>query len=82
MALCRRRHAYMATRLDYRAALVGLLASLAAGKALGQTDKPRFVVLLDNSTSMTENLDVPAIQTHGPVVIYMARPSSSSRARV
>jgi hypothetical protein len=34
-----------------------------AGQGWAQTDKPRFVILLDNSTSMTENL--AGVQTHG-----------------
>jgi MYXO-CTERM domain-containing protein len=38
---------------------------LVAGTAVAQTDKPRFIILLDNSTSMTEDLSAPAVQTHG-----------------
>ena len=55
----------MLTRLGNRAALVALAGVLVAGPALAQTDKPRFIILLDNSTSMTENLASPALQTHG-----------------
>jgi MYXO-CTERM domain-containing protein len=36
---------------------------LAAGRARAQTDKPRFIILLDNSTSMTQNL--VGVETHG-----------------
>ena len=40
------------------------LASLfVAGRGWAQTDKPRFVILLDNSTSMTQNL--AGVETHG-----------------
>jgi hypothetical protein len=53
------------TRPGIRAVLLPLSVSCIAGTAFGQTDKPRFVILLDDSTSMTENLDAPAIQTHG-----------------
>ena len=55
----------MVTRYAYRAGLLALAGVLVAGSALAQTDKPRFIILLDNSTSMTENLASPAIQTHG-----------------
>jgi hypothetical protein len=44
---------------------LALAGALVAGRASAQTDRPRFVILLDNSTSMTENLASPAIQTHG-----------------
>jgi hypothetical protein len=53
------------TKLGTRAALLALAGVLVAGRALAQTDKPRFIILLDNSTSMTENLASPAMQTHG-----------------
>jgi len=62
-AECRRRHAQVASRPGNRAALLALAALLAGGRAWAQTDKPRFVILLDNSTSMTQNL--AGVQTHG-----------------
>jgi hypothetical protein len=55
----------VATRLGNSAALLGLVGLLFAGRARAQTDRPRFIILLDNSSSMTENLASPAIQTHG-----------------
>ena len=42
-----------------RATLLVLASLFAAGAASAQTDKPRFVILLDNSSSMTENLSSP-----------------------
>jgi hypothetical protein len=39
------------------------VAFFVAGRGWAQTDKPRFVILLDNSTSMTQNL--AGVQTHG-----------------
>ena len=55
----------MVTRLGKGPALLALAGVLLAGRARAQTDKPRFVILLDNSSSMTENLASPVIQTHG-----------------
>ena len=46
----------MRTGADKRAALVALAVLLVAGTGWAQTDRPRFVILLDNSASMTENL--------------------------
>ena len=62
-AVCRRRYPTVATRLGKSAILVALSAFLVAGRGWAQTDKPRFVILLDNSTSMTENL--AGVETHG-----------------
>jgi MYXO-CTERM domain-containing protein len=45
--------------------LFGLASVVLARGAHAETDKPRFILLLDNSTSMTENLGSPALQTHG-----------------
>ena len=59
----RRRHSTVASRPGKSAALVALAAFLVAGKGWTQTDKPRFVILLDNSTSMTQSL--AGVQTHG-----------------
>ena len=42
---------------------MALATILVAGQGWAQTDKPRFVILLDNSTSMTQNL--AGTQTHG-----------------
>jgi hypothetical protein len=53
----------VASRLGKRAALGALSVLWWAGNAYAQTDKPRFVILLDNSTSMTQNL--AGQQTHG-----------------
>jgi len=53
------------TRLGKGPALLAVVGVLLAGRAWAQSDKPRFVILLDNSTSMTENLATPALQTHG-----------------
>jgi von Willebrand factor type A domain/Putative metal-binding motif len=53
----------VARRLGKTAALVALSTVVAAGAGHAQTDKPRFVILLDNSTSMTQNL--AGTQTHG-----------------
>jgi hypothetical protein len=53
----------VASKLGKRAAFIGLSAFFMAGQGWAQTDKPRFVILLDNSTSMTENL--AGVQTHG-----------------
>ncbi len=43
--------------------MVALVAFFAAERGWAQIDKPRFVILLDNSTSMTQNL--AGVQTHG-----------------
>ena len=53
----------MASRPGKSAALLALAAFFVAGRGWAQTDKPRFVILLDNSTSMTQNL--AGVQTHG-----------------
>ena len=53
----------MASRPGKSAAVVALVTSFVAGRGWAQTDKPRFVILLDNSTSMTQNL--AGLQTHG-----------------
>jgi hypothetical protein len=52
-------------KLRKTALLAACLGCLIGGSASGQTDKPRFIILLDNSGSMTENLSSPALQTHG-----------------
>ena len=62
-ASCRRRYPPVASKLGKRAALIGLAAFFMAGQGWAQTDKPRFVILLDNSTSMTQSL--AGVQTHG-----------------
>ena len=48
-----------------RVTLLVLASLFTAGAASAQTDKPRFVILLDNSSSMTEDLSSPVVQTHG-----------------
>ncbi|HEX7505337.1 MAG TPA: MopE-related protein [Polyangia bacterium] len=53
----------MASRSGKSAALVALSALFVAGRGWAQTDKPRFVILLDNSTSMTQ--DLVGVETHG-----------------
>ena len=53
----------MANKPGYCGTVIALGALLVAGQSLGQTDRPRFVILLDNSTSMTQNLS--ATETHG-----------------
>ena len=60
---CRRRYQPVTSKLGKSAALLGLSAFLVAGRGWAQTDKPRFVILLDNSTSMTQ--DLAGVQTHG-----------------
>jgi hypothetical protein len=51
------------SRLGKGAALVALGLFVWSGRGWAQTDKPRFVILLDNSMSMTQN---PAgTETHG-----------------
>ncbi len=53
----------MVSRLGKGAALVALGLFVWSGRGWAQTDKPRFVILLDNSMSMTQN---PAgTETHG-----------------
>ena len=53
----------MANRLGYCGTFVALSALLVASPSLGQSDRPRFVILLDNSTSMTQSL--AGVETHG-----------------
>ena len=53
----------MASRSGKSAALVALATLFAAGRGWAQTDKPRFVILLDNSASMTQSLS--GVETHG-----------------
>jgi len=55
----------LVTRHWKAATLLASSAALIAGTARAQPDRPRFVILLDNSTSMTENLSSPVVQTHG-----------------
>jgi hypothetical protein len=53
----------VANRAGKIAVFTAMVAGLAAGPGWAQSDKPRFVLLLDNSTSMTQNL--AGVQTHG-----------------
>jgi hypothetical protein len=53
----------VANRLGCCGTLISLAALFVAAPSFGQTDRPRFIILLDNSASMTQN--VSGIETHG-----------------
>jgi MYXO-CTERM domain-containing protein len=57
------RNRKVANRLGYCGTFVALGALLGATPCFGQGDRPRFVILLDNSTSMTQSL--AGLETHG-----------------
>jgi len=53
----------VANRLGYCVALVALSTIFFSAPSFGQVDRPRFVILIDNSTSMTQNL--AGTESHG-----------------